>query len=58
MVYALDLDSLPQDPNYPADTGLPTIVDTLKDELGLELVSAKGTDKILVVDHVEEPTPN
>jgi uncharacterized protein (TIGR03435 family) len=40
------------------DSGLPTIFEAMKDQLGLELVSAKGPDKILVVDHIEEPTPN
>lgn len=40
------------------DSGLPTYFEALKEQLGLELVPAKETDRVLVVDHIEEPTPN
>ena len=45
--------SLPQpDPNGPS---LPT---ALEDQLGLKLVSTKGPVDTIVVDHIEEPSPN
>jgi bla regulator protein blaR1 len=36
----------------------PTFLEGLKDQLGLKLVSAHAPVQILVIDHVEEPTPN
>jgi uncharacterized protein (TIGR03435 family) len=45
-------------PDLPGDSDLPTILDAMKEQLGLELVPAKGKVKALVVDHIEEPTPN
>ncbi len=35
-----------------------TVFIAIKQQLGLELKSAKGAVKVLVVDHVEPPTPN
>jgi hypothetical protein len=31
---------------------------TLQEQLGLKLESTKGSNKILVIDHVEQPSPN
>ena len=42
----------------PSDTSLPTIFGALEQQVGLKLVSAVGPAKYLVVDHVEEPSPN
>jgi uncharacterized protein (TIGR03435 family) len=43
----------------PSDlSGLPTLESALQQELGLRLEKNKGTVEVLVVDHVEKPTPN
>ncbi|HKQ87829.1 MAG TPA: TIGR03435 family protein, partial [Candidatus Acidoferrales bacterium] len=36
----------------------PTFLEALKDQLGLKLVSKTGEVSTLVIDHIEEPTPN
>ena len=36
----------------------PTLQDALKDELGLKLKPAKASVQVLVIDHVEPPSPN
>jgi uncharacterized protein (TIGR03435 family) len=45
-------------PNASADSDIPTIFTALQEQLGLKLVPAKGADKFLVIDHIEEPSPN
>jgi uncharacterized protein (TIGR03435 family) len=45
-------DALPADP-----TGTP-FLDALREQLGLKLVSSKGSIRKLVVDHVEQPSAN
>lgn len=35
-----------------------TLIEALKDQLGLKLEPATGPVKTLVIDHIEEPTPN
>jgi uncharacterized protein (TIGR03435 family) len=35
-----------------------TLIEALKDQLGLKLEPATGPLKTLVIDHIEEPTPN
>ena len=45
-------------PNASVDSDIPTIFTALQEQLGLKLVSAKGPDKFLVIDHIEEPSPN
>lgn len=45
-------------PNMPQNTDAPSIFTALKDQLGLELVPDKGPEATLVIDHIEEPTPN
>lgn len=39
------------------DTG-PTLLEALQDQLGLKLKSQTGPVDVLVVDHIEEPSPN
>ena len=36
----------------------PTILEALKDQLGLKLEPAVGPVDVLVIDHIEEPSPN
>jgi uncharacterized protein (TIGR03435 family) len=45
-------------PNFQPDESGPTFLEALKDQLGLKLESTKGPVDVLVVDHVEEPSPN
>ncbi|HLJ17191.1 MAG TPA: M56 and DUF3738 domain-containing protein [Bryobacteraceae bacterium] len=40
------------------DSNLPNIFSALEEELGLKLVPAKGPVEVLIIDHVERPTPN
>jgi bla regulator protein BlaR1 len=45
-------------PNFQPDPSGPTFLEALKDQLGLKLVSQTGPVYVLVVDHIEEPSPN
>lgn len=36
----------------------PTFLEALKDQLGLKLESTTGPVQSLVIDHIEEPSPN
>jgi uncharacterized protein (TIGR03435 family) len=36
----------------------PTLLEALRDQLGLKLILTKASIKGLVIDHVEEPSPN
>jgi uncharacterized protein (TIGR03435 family) len=43
----------------PSDvSGLPTLMTAIQQELGLCLEKSKGTVEVLIVDHIEKPTPN
>ena len=42
----------------PTDTGLPSVFTALREQLGLELKSAKAPVEVLVIDHVEKPSEN
>ena len=44
-------------PGQPAADG-PTYLEALRDQLGLKLVPATATMPFLILDHIEEPTPN
>jgi uncharacterized protein (TIGR03435 family) len=41
----------------PSDTG-PTFLEALQDQLGFKLKSTTGSVDVLVIDHVERPSPN
>jgi len=64
--FDLDLNWTPDrtPPNAPAgvsadaDRDAPSIFTALKEQLGLKLESAKRPVEVLVIDHVERPTPN
>jgi uncharacterized protein (TIGR03435 family) len=40
------------------DPNRPEIFTAIKDQLGLELKAEKGPVDVIVIDHVERPTPN
>jgi bla regulator protein blaR1 len=42
----------------PDVSGMMSLSDALRDQLGLKLESTTGAVDVLVIDHVEEPTPN
>jgi uncharacterized protein (TIGR03435 family) len=48
----------PAPPNFQPDPSGPTFLEALKDQLGLKMESKTGSVNILVIDHVEEPSPN
>jgi uncharacterized protein (TIGR03435 family) len=49
---------LPPNADFQPDPTGPTFMEALKDQLGLKLESQTGPIEVLVIDHVEEPSPN
>jgi uncharacterized protein (TIGR03435 family) len=49
---------LPPGSNVPREETGPTFLEALKEQLGLKLESRTGPVDVLVVDHLEEPSPN
>jgi uncharacterized protein (TIGR03435 family) len=47
-----------QGPDAQLDFSGPTFLEGLKDDLGLKLISTHATVQTLVIDHVEQPSPN
>jgi len=45
-------------PGAPARGDLPSLFTALEEQLGLKLEPTKGSVDVLVIDHVEKPTPN
>lgn len=45
-------------PNFKPDANGPSFPEALKDQLGLKLVTEKASVETLVIDHIEEPSPN
>jgi bla regulator protein blaR1 len=45
-------------PVRPADSNVPSLFDALQEQLGLKLESGKGPVEVIVIDHVERPSPN
>jgi uncharacterized protein (TIGR03435 family) len=48
----------PPNPTFQPDPLGPTLVEALKNQLGLKLVPQTGPVDVLVIDHIEEPSPN
>jgi len=42
----------------PADAGSPSIFTAVQEQLGLKLEAAKARVEVLIIDHVEKPSPN
>jgi len=55
--FDFDLKWSPDDRPADTDSG-PTLFTALEEQLGLKLVSAKSPETVVVVDHLEKPTPN
>jgi uncharacterized protein (TIGR03435 family) len=52
------LEFAPVAPGRDADSTKPSIFTALEEQLGLRLESQKGTEEVLVIDHVERPSAN
>lgn len=48
----------PPNPKFTPDTNGPTFIEALKDQLGLKLISTTAPVSEIVIDHIQEPTPN
>jgi len=46
------------DDRPPANDSEPSLFTALEEQLGLKLVSAKGPVEVLIIDHMERPSPN
>jgi uncharacterized protein (TIGR03435 family) len=56
--FAIQPNGGPTPPNFQFDPTGPTFQEALRDQLGLKLERTTGPVDVLVVDHIEEPSPN
>jgi uncharacterized protein (TIGR03435 family) len=47
-----------RDDSPDANGDLPSLMTALVEQLGLRLESARGPVQVIVIDHVEQPTPD
>ena len=55
--YTWTLEWAPDD-SPDANADLPSLMTALVEQLGLKLESARGSVEVIVIDHVEQPTPD
>jgi uncharacterized protein (TIGR03435 family) len=55
--FDFDLQWTPENHRMDPDSG-PSLFTALEEQLGLKLVSSKAPGKVLVIDHMEKPSPN
>lgn len=55
--YDFELEWTPDDRQHMPDAG-PTVFTALEEQLGLKLVSAKRPVEVIIIDHIERPSPN
>jgi uncharacterized protein (TIGR03435 family) len=51
-------DQLPPGVQFQADPNPVTVIDAVREQLGLKLQSTKGSVRTLVIDHIERPSEN
>ena len=56
--FKVDLEFAPLAPGSDTDSTRPSIFAALEEQLGLRLESRKGTEEVLIIDHVERPSEN
>ena len=56
--YAYTLDWFPANRLPPPDSDVPSMFSAVREQLGLRLNAETGTQRFLVVDHLERPSPN
>jgi uncharacterized protein (TIGR03435 family) len=56
--FKVRLEFAPIAPDRESDSTKPSIFSALEQQLGLKLESQKGTEEVLVIDHVERPSAN
>jgi len=49
---------LPQAPLPPEDPDVPNIFTAVQEQLGLKLEAGRGPVEVIVIDHIEKPTPD
>ena len=61
LTFALTLESnavRPPGPNSQPDSQGPSFLEALKEQLGLKLTPTKAPLNVLIVDHIDRPSPN
>jgi uncharacterized protein (TIGR03435 family) len=49
---------VPSAPQPPADPDTPNIFTAVQEQLGLKLEAGRGPVEVVVIDHIEKPTPD